>query len=131
MRPAPLVLNCSLIEIHRFNDQFVKYIKSSTLIPEGIIYAQACVNIDKFWLNEIQNWGFSKETNLEDFVMLIKDVESFKFPLNERRAELFDATQTTDDPLDYLNELTQLIRSADWANLTPETAICNFFKKKT
>ena len=55
--------------------------------------------------------------------MLIKDVASFKFPLNERRAELFDATQTTDDPLQYLNKLTQLIGSADWANLTPETAL--------
>ena len=54
---------------------------------------------------------------------------SFKFTLNERRAGLFEATQTTDDPLDYLKELTQLIRSADWANLTPETAICHFFKK--
>ena len=58
--------------------------------------------------------------------MLIEDVASFKFTLNERRAGLFEATQTTDDPLDYLKELTQL---TDWASLTPETAICHFFKK--
>ena len=117
LRPAPLVFNCSIIEMHQFNDQFVKYIKSgSQTPPEGI---------DTFWLNQ----GFSKETNLEDFVMLIEDVASFKFTLNERRAGLFEATQTTDDPLDYLNELTQLIRFADWANLTPETAICHFFTK--
>ena len=77
----------------------------------------------------LENRGFSKETNLEDFVMLIEDVASFKFTLNERRAGLFQDTRTTHDPLDYLKELTQLIRSADWANLTPETAICHFFKK--
>ena len=57
--------------MHQFNDQFVKYIKSgSQTPPEGIVYAQACVNIDKFLLNEITNWGFSKV----DFVMLIKNV---------------------------------------------------------
>ena len=61
--------------------------------------------------------------------MLIKDVASFKFPLSEWRAILFDATPTTDDPLEYLNILTQLIGSADWANLTPEAAICHFFTK--
>ena len=58
--------------------------------------------------------------------MLIEDVASFKFTLNERRAGLFEATQTTDDPLDYLRDLTHLIRSTDWSNLTPETAICQF-----
>ena len=61
--------------------------------------------------------------------MLIEDVASFKFTLNERRAGLFEATQTTDDPLDYIRDLTNLIRSADWSNFTPETAICQFFKK--
>jgi len=61
--------------MHRFNKQFVKYIKSGSQVPpERIIFAQACVNIDKFWLNKIKNWGFSKETNLEDFVILIEDV---------------------------------------------------------
>ena len=46
-----------------------------------------------------------------------------------RRAELFEATQTIDDPLDYLKKLIQLMKSADCANLTPGTAICQFFKK--
>ena len=61
--------------------------------------------------------------------MLLKDVASFKFPLSERRAILFDAKQTTGDPIDYLNTLTQLIRSANWENLTPEASICHFFTK--
>ena len=61
--------------------------------------------------------------------MLIEDVASFKFTLNKRRAGLFEATQTTDDPLDYIRDLTNLIQSADWSNFTPETAICHFFLK--
>ena len=77
LRPTPLVFDCTMVEMHQFNEQFVKYIKSGSQVPpEGIIFAQACINIDKFWLNEMKNWGFSKETNLEDFVMLIEDLES-------------------------------------------------------
>ena len=54
LRPAPLTFNSSLIEIHKFYDQFSKYINSSNSVPEGIIYAQARVNMDRFWLIEIQ-----------------------------------------------------------------------------
>ena len=61
--------------------------------------------------------------------MLIEDVASFKYPINKRRMELFEATQTTDDPLDYIRDLTNLIRSADWTNFSPEKAICQFFLK--
>ena len=43
--------------------------------------------------------------------------------------ELFEATQTTDDPLDYIRDLTNLIRSADWTTFSPEKAICQFFLK--
>ena len=48
LRPAPLVYNCTLIEMHQFNEQFVKYINSSIeqAPPEGVIFGQACVNID-------------------------------------------------------------------------------------
>ena len=50
LRPAPLTFNSSLIEIHKFYDQFSKYINSSNSAPEGTIYAQAGVNMDRFWL---------------------------------------------------------------------------------
>ena len=70
MRPAPLVFNCNIVEMHRFNDQFVKYIKSgSQTPPEGIVYAQACVNIDKFWLNEMKNLA-QRGSNTGHFVWL-------------------------------------------------------------
>ena len=38
--------------------------------------------------------------------------------------DLFEATQTTDDPLDYIRDLTNLIRSAEWATFSTEKAIC-------
>ena len=59
--------------------------------------------------------------------MLIKDVTLSKFPKGERRAALFDAKQTTEDPLDFLDTLTKLTGSTDWTKLTPETAVCYFF----
>ena len=57
LRPAPLVYNCTVLEMHQFNDQFVKYIKSGIdqAPPERVIFAQACVNIDEFWLNEVKS----------------------------------------------------------------------------
>ena len=108
--------------MHQFNDKFIKYIKSgiNQTIPEGIIFTQACVNIDEFWLNEVKSRGFSKETNLEDFIKLIEEASLFIFPLYMRRKNLFEATQTTDDPLDYIRDLTNLIRS--------EKTICQFSK---
>ena len=114
--------------MHQFNDQFIKYIKSSINQepPEGVIFAQACANINEFWLNVVKSRGFSKETNLEDFIKLIEDVSTFKYPLNTRRMNLFEATQTTDDPLDYIRDLTNLIRSADWTTFSSEKAICQF-----
>ena len=101
-----------LVEMHQFNEQFVKYIKSGfdQAPPEGVIFSQACINIDEFWLDEVKSWGFSKETNLEDFIVLIEDVAIFKYPIITRRMELFEATQTTDDPFDYIRDLT--IKSA-------------------
>ena len=58
--------------MEQFNDKFIKYIKSGIdqTTPEGIIFTQACVNIDEFWLNEVKSQGFSKETNQEDFIKL-------------------------------------------------------------
>ena len=69
--------------------------------------------MDRFWLTEIKNRRFNTDTKMGDFIMRIKYVASSKFPLGERRAALFDAKQTTEDPFDYLDTLTQLIGSTD------------------
>ena len=54
LRPAPLTSNSTLMETHQFYDQFSKYIKSSYSVPDGIIYAQAGVHMDRFWFAEIK-----------------------------------------------------------------------------
>ena len=77
LRPAPLTLQSTLIETHQFYAQFSKYIKSSNSLPNVTIYAQAAVTMDIFWLTEIKNRGFSKDTNLKYFICLIKDVTLF------------------------------------------------------
>ena len=84
LRPAPLTSHSTLMEIHQFYAQFSKYIKSSNSVPDGIIYAQAAVTMDIFWLTEIKKCDFEKDTNLKDFICLIKDVTLSKFSLDTR-----------------------------------------------
>ena len=61
LRPAPLIFNSSLIEVHQFYYKFAKYINSSTSAPEGIIYSEAGVNMNNFWLTKIKNHQISTE----------------------------------------------------------------------
>ena len=51
IRPPPLVSNSSLSDVNNFISQFNKYTQSGNnfTIP-GIIYAQAQVNMDAWWL---------------------------------------------------------------------------------
>ena len=73
LRPAPLTFQSSLMETHHFYAQFERYVKTSNSLPDGIIYSQAAVNMDKYWLTQIENCGFDKDTNLHNFICLIKD----------------------------------------------------------
>ena len=114
LRPAPLTFQSTLMETHHFYAQFERYIKTSNSIPEGIIYSQALVNMDKYWLKQIGDRGFDKNTNLQEFIYLIKDVILSKFSLETRQAALFDAKQQDiEDPADFLETLTNMISSAD------------------
>ena len=102
---------------------------SSNSLPDSIIYAQAVVNMDIFWLTQIKNCGFDKNTNLQDFISLIKDVTYSKFTLDTRRVALFDAKQQDiQDPADFLETLTNLIGSTNWTKISTEQATCYFFE---
>ena len=90
LRPIPLTSQSTLMETHQFYAQFSKFIKSSNSVPDGIIYAQAAVTMDIFWLTEMKNRSFDKDTNLNDFICLIKDVTLSKISLDTRRATMFD-----------------------------------------
>ena len=76
------------METHHFYAQFEIYVNTSSSLPDGIIYSQAMVNMDKYWLKQIGDRGFDKNTNLQDFISLIKDVTLSKFTLDTRRAAL-------------------------------------------
>ena len=62
LRPAPITFQSTLMETHHFYAQFERYIKSSNSIPKGIIYSQALVNMDKYWLKQIEDRGLDKTT---------------------------------------------------------------------
>ena len=70
-------------------------------IPPGALYSQVCVNIDPFWLTEVRERGFNKDTTLEDFLKLFEEVSMFKFPIHTRRMTLLEAAQV-EEPLDYV-----------------------------
>ena len=86
LRPSLLVRDCTLKEVEHFNEKFVNYMRSgpNQIIPEGAIYSQVCVNIDNYWLTEIRERGFTKDTSLEDFIKFIDEASLFKFPLHMR-----------------------------------------------
>ena len=81
-------------------------------VPAGALYSQVCVNIDNYWLTEIRERGFTKDTSLEDFIKLIDEASMFKFPLHMRRMKLLEATQTG-DPLDFVRDFINLTLSAE------------------
>ena len=102
----------------------------SNSIPKGIIYSQALVNMDKYWLQQIEDRGFYKDTSLQDFIYLIKDVILLKFSLETRQAALFDTKQGyIEHPADFLETLTNMVSSADWTNISPEQATCYIFTR--
>ena len=126
--PAPLTFQSTLMETHHFYAQFERYVKTSNSLPDGIVYSQATVNMDKFWLKQIEDRDFGNNTSLQDFIFLIKDVILSKFSLETRQAALFDAKQQDiEDPADFLETLTNMISSADWTNISPEQATCYIF----
>ena len=128
LRPAPLTFQSTLIETHQFYAQFERYVKTSNSLPDGIIYSQAQVNMDKYWLKQIEDRGFDKNTSLQDFICLIKDVILSKLSLETRQSALFDTKQQDiEDPADFLETLTNIISSTDWTQISPETATCYFF----
>ena len=129
LRPAPLTFQSSLMETHHFYAQFERYVKTSNSLPNCIIYSQVQVNMDKYWLKQIEDRGFDNNTSLQDFICLIKDVILSKFSLETRQAALFDTKQQDiEDPADFLEKLTNIVSSADWTNISPEQETCYIFK---
>ena len=67
LRPALLVKDCTLKEVNNFSETFSNYMRSSPnqTIPPGALWAQVIINVDQFWLTEVKERKFTKETTLE------------------------------------------------------------------
>ena len=72
LRPSLLVRNCTLNEVEHFIEKSANYMRSgpNQIIPPGALKLTGCINIDPYWLTEIRERGFTKDTNPEK---LIKD----------------------------------------------------------
>ena len=90
LRPALLVKDCTLREVNIFSEAFSNYMRSSPnlIIPEGALWAQVNVNVDQYWLTEIKERKFTKENTLDEFLRILEEINTLKFPVHYRRVTL-------------------------------------------
>ena len=63
--------------------------------------------MDAYWFTELKEQGFSRENNLTSFLQQIEMVARIKFPLHQRRMNIFTAKPDRDS-LTFLRELAEL-----------------------
>ena len=127
LKPLYLIKDCTLTELNKFIDSFTNYIKSSsTVIPTEALWGQVSVNMDAYWFTELKDQGFSRDTNLGSFLQQIEMVALIKFPVHQRRMNIF-AAKPNGDSLTFLRELAEHIRVADWTTFNQEAAVCHLF----
>merc|ERR1712208_51780 len=77
-----------------------------------------------------KGWGFSEETNLQVFIFMVNSIARKRFSINARMTEFFSLKQSKDeDPIEFLNQIKELVTSSDWYGISENEAICLFFKK--
>ena len=65
LKPLYLIKDCTVSELNKFIDSFTNYIKSSsTIILAEALFGQVSVNIYAYWLTELKEQGFSRESYL-------------------------------------------------------------------
>ena len=69
---------------------------------------------------------FTKHNSLKEFQEVLETINIVKFPLHQRRVILLEAKQKG-DPLEFLRELVELARAAEWASFCEESAIFHLF----
>ena len=75
------------------------------------------------WWKENQ---FTRTSTLAEFQQVLEVINVVKFPVNQRRVILLEAKQKG-DPLEFLSELIELTRAAEWSSFCEESAICHLF----
>ena len=93
LRPTPLTVNSTLPEVKTFLRNFSTYIQSgngkSDQLPEGLVFEVATTNVDSFWITMLEGWGFCEKTMLQEFINMINTISKNRFPMCDRRLQLF------------------------------------------
>ena len=133
LRPIPLTANSSLIEVITFSRNFSRYVQSGNCqadqLPEGTIFDLAKTNVDNFWMTMLKGWGFENRTQLHEFIDLIEAISKNKFPICDRRSELFGLRQANEDPVVFLSKVDDMVKNADWDNITQTDATLLIFQQ--
>merc|ERR1712030_263904 len=87
--------------------------------PGDLVFEVASNNVDCFWRKMFEGWGFSDETNLQEFIFMVNSIVRKRFSINTRRTELFSLKQSKDeDPIEFLNQIKELVTSSDWYGIS-------------
>ena len=86
--------------------------------------------MDSFWLKMFEGWAFNEETNLQEFTFMVKTIAKKRFSINNRRVELFGIKQNkNEDPIEFLSQIRELVKSSDWYGISENEDICLFFER--
>ena len=133
LRPTPLTINSSLSEVITFLRNFSTYIQSgngkSDQLPEGIIFEVVKTNVDSFWIKMLEGWGFGEKTKLQEFITMINTISKNRFSICDRRLQLFGLKQTNEDPVGFLAKVNDLVKNADWYNISENEATLLIFQQ--
>ena len=129
-RPPPLTVNTTFLETKTFLRGFSTYIKTGEQSSGDLVFEVASNNVDSFWMKMFEGWGFSEETNLQEFIFMVNSIAKKRFSINTRRTELFCLKQSkNEDPIEFLNQIQELVTNSDWYGISENEAISLFFHK--
>merc|ERR1711947_61546 len=114
-RPPPLTVNTTFLETKTFLRGFSTYIKTGERSSGDLVFEVASSNVDSFWMPMFEGWGYSEETNLQEFIFMVNSIARKRFSINTRRTELYSLKQSKDeDTIEFLNQIKELATSSDW-----------------
>ena len=73
--------------------------------------------------------GFAKKTLLQELINMINKISKNRFPICDRRLELFGLKQKNEDTLEFLDKVNDLVKNADWYNISENEATLLIFQK--
>ena len=81
-RPAPLTVNTTFSETKTFLRGFSTYIKTGEQSSGDLVFEVASGNVDSFWMKMFEGWGFSEETNLQEFIFMVNSIAKKRFNIS-------------------------------------------------